>query len=156
MCSVLILCCFAVIWFSQREMKNLSIFFLVLSLSMIVGHVHGAGVRIANELRFKKLLRMECESKDDKIGPIILKPGEHWLFTFGVDFFGRTRFKCRLSQGPNFRHYQNIIAFKQFSHTDLGGVWDWRARENGIYFKKEAAKHIKRPTNMRKEYNWIP
>ncbi|CAA7032596.1 unnamed protein product [Microthlaspi erraticum] len=137
-------------------MKNLSIILLVLSLSMIVGHVHGAGVRIANELRFKKLLKMECHSKDDKIGPKILKPGEHFRFLFGADFFGRTRFNCRLSQGPNFRHHQSFVAFKQHVHTDLGGVWDWRAREDGIYFKKEGGLHIKKPTLMRKEYSWIP
>lgn len=135
-------------------MKNLSIFIFVFSLCML-GHVSGAGLRIANELKFKKLLWMRCYSKDDVLGPRIIPIGGHFEDTFGVNFWGTTRFMCTLRQGPNYRHYQNFTAFKLFSHTDHGGMWDWRAREDGIYLKKVGGKHIWKPVNMHKVYDWI-
>ncbi|KAL9286069.1 putative plant self-incompatibility S1, armadillo-like helical, pumilio domain-containing protein [Arabidopsis thaliana] len=117
-------------------MKNLSICMFVFSLCMF-GHVSGAGIRIANELKFKKNLWMRCYSKDDVLGLHIIPIGGHFLDYFGTNFWGTTRFMCTLRQGPNYRHYQSFTAFKLFSMEDHGGLWDWRAREDGIYLKKE-------------------
>ncbi|EOA25978.1 hypothetical protein CARUB_v10019367mg [Capsella rubella] len=135
-------------------MKNFSVFLFVFGLCML-GHVSGAGIRIANELKFKKLLWMRCYSKDDVLGPRIIPIGQHFTDYFSTNFLGTTRFMCTLRQGPNYRHYQNFTAFKLFSHTDHGGLWDWRAREDGIYLKKEGGLHIRNPVNMHKAYDWI-
>nr|P0DN94.1 RecName: Full=S-protein homolog 17; Flags: Precursor [Arabidopsis thaliana] len=135
-------------------MKNLSIFMFVFSLCMF-GHVSRARIRIANELKFKKNLWMRCYSKDDVLGPHIIPIGGHFLDYFGTNFWGTTRFMCTLRQGPNYIHYQSFTAFKLFSMEDHGGLWDWRAREDGIYLKKEGNKFIKNPVNMHKVYDWI-
>ncbi|EFH51635.1 hypothetical protein ARALYDRAFT_904963 [Arabidopsis lyrata subsp. lyrata] len=111
-------------------MNFFSVFLFVFSLC-ILGHVSGAGIRISNELKFKKLLWIRCYSKDDVLGP------------------------KTIPIGPNYRHYQNFTAFKLFGVKDQGGLWDWRAREDGIYLKKEGGSHIKNPVDMHKEYVWI-
>ncbi|XP_010502774.1 PREDICTED: pumilio homolog 15-like [Camelina sativa] len=132
-------------------MKILSIFLFVFSIYML-GHVSGAKIRIVNELRFKKLLWMRCYSKNDVIGPNILPIGQDSITSFTPNIWGRTRFMCTLKQGPNYRHYQNFTAFKQYSGLDGGGLWDWRAREDGIYLKKEGSQ---KSTDMHKVYDWI-
>ncbi|AEE77225.1 Plant self-incompatibility protein S1 family [Arabidopsis thaliana] len=94
-------------------MQNLSI--LLVCSFCILGHVSSAGIRIGNELKNKKLLWMRCYSKDDVIGPLIIPIGGH-------------RF--------------NYFAFKLYSASDDGGVWDWRAREDGIYLKIKAERGV--------------
>ncbi|CAL9248438.1 unnamed protein product [Arabidopsis halleri] len=135
-------------------MKFFLVFLFVFSLCML-GHVSGAGIRISNELKFKKLLWIRCYSKDDVIGPKTIPIGDQFENIFNLNIWGTTRFMCTLKQGPNYRHYQNFTAFKLFGVKDQGGIWDWRAREDGIYLKKEGGSHIKNPVDMHKEYDWI-
>ncbi|ESQ32800.1 hypothetical protein EUTSA_v10005109mg [Eutrema salsugineum] len=136
-------------------MKTLSIFLFVLSICMI-SHVYGAGFKISNELKFKKKLWFTCYSGDNRIAPRILEPGESWDTTFNTNIWGTTRFMCTLKQGPNYRHHQSFTAFKQFSASDSGGTWDWRARENGIYLKVwDGGKHARGEINMHRKYGWI-
>ncbi|EFH53254.1 hypothetical protein ARALYDRAFT_484464, partial [Arabidopsis lyrata subsp. lyrata] len=108
----------------------------------LLGHVSSAGIRIGNELKNKKLLWMRCYSKDDVIGPKIIPIGGHSFNYFGTNFWSTTRFMCTLRQGPNYRHHQNFTAFKLYSASDDGGVWDWRAREDGIYLKIRPERHV--------------
>ncbi|EOA15782.1 hypothetical protein CARUB_v10007079mg [Capsella rubella] len=119
---------------------------------MLHHHVSGAGIRIANQLKSNKLLWMRCYSKNDVIGPKIIPIGQNYTFYFGVNVFQTTRFMCTLKQGPNYRHYQNFTAFKVL---DTGGMWDWRAREDGIYLEKEFGSFAQNPVNMHKEFDWI-
>ncbi|KAG7567643.1 Plant self-incompatibility S1 [Arabidopsis thaliana x Arabidopsis arenosa] len=135
-------------------MKNFSVFLFVFSLCML-GHVSGSGIRIANELKFKKLLWIRCYSKDDVFGPKTIPIGQHVEISFRINLWATTRFMCTLRQGPNYRHYQKFTAFKLFGVTDHGGLWDWRAREDGIYLNKEGGRHIRNPVNMHKMYDWI-
>lgn len=135
-------------------MKNLSMFLFVLSLCMI-NHVYGAGFRIANELKFRKNLNVSCHSGDDRFDPLILRPGQHWKRKFQTNVFGGTRFTCRLSQGPGYKHFQEFTSFKQISAWDNGGLWDWRARENGIYLKVWGHIHSQGEVNMHLEHKWI-
>ncbi|CAA0383865.1 putative plant self-incompatibility S1 [Arabidopsis thaliana] len=135
-------------------MKQLLVFLFVFSICML-DHVSGGGIRISNELKNKKLLWMRCYSKDDVLGPKIIPIGQHYENLFDINFWHTTRFMCTLRQGPNFRHYQNFTAFKLFAMADEGGLWDWRARENGIYLKKEAGEKVLNPVWMHKEYDWI-
>ncbi|CAL9238533.1 unnamed protein product [Arabidopsis halleri] len=135
-------------------MKNHSIFLFVCSLCML-GYISGAGIWIGNELKNKKLLWMRCYSKNDVLGPNIIPIGGHFIDNFRTNIWGTTRFMCTLRQGPNYRHYQNFTAFKQFSYKDYGGLWDWRAREDGIYLKKRPGLHVRNPVNMHKVYDWI-
>ncbi|KAL9292858.1 S-protein 23 [Arabidopsis thaliana] len=134
-------------------MQNLSI--LLVCSFCILGHVSSAGIRIGNELKNKKLLWMRCYSKDDVIGPLIIPIGGHRFNYFGTNIFATTRFMCTLRQGPNYRHHQNFTAFKLYSASDDGGVWDWRAREDGIYLKIKAERGVNRPVFMHKKYDWI-
>ncbi|XP_010425526.1 PREDICTED: pumilio homolog 15-like [Camelina sativa] len=135
-------------------MKNFSVFLFVLSLC-VFNHVSGAGVRIANELKFNKNLWMRCYSKDDVTGPKIIPMGQDYSFYFGINFFRTTRFMCTLKQGPNYEHYQSFTAFKVFSNLDTGGLWDWRAKEDGVYLVKEHEYFVQNPVNLHKEYDWI-
>ncbi|CAN8275901.1 unnamed protein product [Cochlearia groenlandica] len=133
-------------------MRNFSIFLFVFSLC-ILGYVIGAGIKITNDLKSNKLLWMRCYSKDDVLGPKTLRIGEHYLACFEPNFWGTTRFMCTLRQGPNYKHHQNFTAFKLFtfelfSMMDDGCVWDWRARENGIYLEKNNEK-------LHKVYDWM-
>lgn len=132
-------------------MKTLSIFLFVFSIYML-GHVSGAKIRIANELKFKKLLSMACFSKNDVIGPKIIPMGQNYVIKFGANIWGTTRFMCKLRQGPNYKHYQNFTAFKQYSGLDGGGLWDWRAREDGIYLMKEGSQ---KSASLHKVYDWL-
>jgi len=45
---------------------------------------------------------------------------------------------------------QKFTAFKLSGFMDEGGIWDWRAREDGIYLDKEGGKHIGKSINMHK------
>ncbi|EOA18981.1 hypothetical protein CARUB_v10007626mg [Capsella rubella] len=117
--------------------------------------VSGAGIRIANQLKSKKLLWMRCYSKDDVIGPKIISMGQNYTFYFGVNFFHTTRYMCTLKQGPNYKHYQKFTAFKVFSNLDTGGLWDWSAREDGIYLEKEEGSFVQNPVYKHKEFDWI-
>ncbi|EOA25786.1 hypothetical protein CARUB_v10019153mg [Capsella rubella] len=132
-------------------MKNLSVFIFVFSIYML-GHVSGGMFRIGNELKSKKLLWVRCYSKDDVIGPNIIPIGEDCKVGFMANFWGTTRFMCTLKQGPHYKHYQNFTAFRQFNWFDEGNLWDWRAREDGIYLNREGIfKHGK----MHKVYDWL-
>ncbi|CAL9248365.1 unnamed protein product [Arabidopsis halleri] len=133
-------------------MKNLSVFLFVFSI-YILGHVSGTGITITNELQFKKLLWMRCYSKDDVIGPKVLSIGQQYENSFRANIWGTTRFMCTLKQGPNYKHYQNFTAFKQYTGYDNGADWDWRVREDGIYLKKEGG--IRKSVDMHKVYDWI-
>nr|VDD38551.1 unnamed protein product [Brassica oleracea] len=116
-------------------MKNLSIFLCVVSFCMI-SHVYGS-IRISNELKFKKKTLPRYEKY------------------FNTNIFGTTRFMCTLRQGPNYRRTQSFTAFKQVSPRDNGALWDWRARENGIYLKVWAGKHEQGSAYMHKAFDWI-
>ncbi|CAF1699072.1 unnamed protein product, partial [Brassica napus] len=118
------------------------IFLFLFSLCIIV-HVHGHGVKISNELKFQKDLNMSCFSADDRIKERTLKPGTHWEFNFGLNVVGNTRYMCTLKQGPGFKHHQSFRAFKR------RGLWDWRAREDGIYLTR------KKSEQPHKEYDWL-
>ncbi|KAF3485885.1 hypothetical protein F2Q69_00055854 [Brassica cretica] len=107
-------------------MKNLSIFLCVVSFCMI-SHVYGS-IRISNELKFKKKLSVSCYSKDNRMKTEIIEPGAR---------------------------YENFTAFKQVSPRDNGALWDWRARENGIYLKVWAGKHEQGSAYMHKAFDWI-
>ncbi|CAH2045303.1 unnamed protein product [Thlaspi arvense] len=136
-------------------MKNISVFLIVLGLCMI-SHVYGGGFRIGNELKNKKKLWVSCYSGDDRISPRVVEPGQHWQRNFATNVFGGTQFMCTLRQGPNYRHHKKFTAFKQQSASDNGGLWDWRARENGIYLKVWGGKHARGEVNMHKAFDWIP
>ncbi|KAG7648715.1 putative plant self-incompatibility S1 [Arabidopsis thaliana] len=135
-------------------MKKLSVFLFVFSLCML-RHVYGAGIRISNELKFKKNLWMRCYSKDDVLGPNIIPNRQYYENIFHINFWHSTLFMYTLRQSPNYIHYQNFTVFKLFSLRDQGGLWDWRAREDGIYLKKEAGEAILNPVYMHKVYDWI-
>ncbi|XP_020883534.1 S-protein homolog 16 [Arabidopsis lyrata subsp. lyrata] len=104
-------------------MKNFSVFLFVFSLCML-DHVSGSGIWIANELKFKKILWIRCYSKDDKFGPQEIPIGQH-----------------------------EFTAFKLSGFMDHGSLWDWRAREDGIYLNK-GDQHISNPVNLQKVYDW--
>ncbi|CAG7872710.1 unnamed protein product, partial [Brassica rapa] len=72
----------------------------------MISHVYG-DIRIANELKFNKYLWISCFSGDDRMEPDLI----------------------------NYRHSRSFTAFKQVSPSDRGALWDWRAREKGIYLK---------------------
>ncbi|KAG7632812.1 Plant self-incompatibility S1 [Arabidopsis suecica] len=133
-------------------MKILSVFLFVFSI-YIFGHVSGTGIRIVNELKSHKNLWMRCYSKNDVIGPKIIPVGYDYVNSFRANIWGTTRFMCTLKQGPNYRHYQNFTAFKQYTAYDNGADWDWRVREDGIYLKKEGG--LKKSVDMNKVYDWI-
>ncbi|CAF2004632.1 S-protein homolog 17-like [Brassica napus] len=133
-------------------MNNLSIFLCV--VFCMISHVYG-DIRIANELKFNKYLWISCFSGDDRMEPVIKKPGEHHRIYFRTNFWGTTRFMCTLRQGPNYRHSQSFTAFKQVSPSDRGTLWDWRARENGIYLKVWEDEFSQGETNMHKAFDWI-
>ncbi|CAN7079705.1 unnamed protein product [Brassica oleracea var. botrytis] len=134
-------------------MKNLSIFLCVVSFCMI-SHVYGS-IRISNELKFKKKLSISCYSKDNRMKTEMIEPGARYEKYFNTNIFGTTRFMCTLRQGPNYRHTQSFTAFKQVSPSDNGALWDWRARENGIYLKVWAGKHEQGRAYMHKAFDWI-
>ncbi|KAG2261430.1 hypothetical protein Bca52824_068509 [Brassica carinata] len=133
-------------------MKNPSIFLCVVFCMII--HVYG-DIKIANELKFKKKLWISCFSGDDRMEPVIKEPGEHHHIYFHTNIWGSTRFMCTLRQGPNYRHTQSFTAFKQVSPSDRGALWDWRARENGIYLKVWAGEHEQGGASMHKVFDWI-
>ncbi|CAN8275905.1 unnamed protein product [Cochlearia groenlandica] len=91
---------------------------------------------------------MSCFSSEDVLGPATLPIGKHYLNEFDINFFRTTRFKCSLKQGPNYKHYQHFTAFKLYSMMDDGCLWDWRAREDGIYLEKQNEK-------LHKVYDWM-
>lgn len=130
-------------------MKSLTIFLFVISLCML-GHVSGAGIRIVNELKSKKTLWMRCYSKDDVLGPVVIPNGGHFTDYFVHNMFGTTRFMCTLKQGPGFKHIQSFRAFKN------SGLWDWRAREDGIYLRRIHEKRFDDGAdNLHKEKDWV-
>ena len=135
------------------NMKNLSIFLCVVSFCMI-SHVYGS-IRISNELKFKKKLSISCYSKDNRMKTEMIEPGARYEKYFNTNIFGTTRFMCTLRQGPNYRHTQSFTAFKQVSPSDNGALWDWRARENGIYLKVWAGEHEQGGAYMHKVHDWI-
>ncbi|KAG7632697.1 Plant self-incompatibility S1 [Arabidopsis suecica] len=130
-------------------MKYFTIFLIFFSLCMF-GHVSGAGIRIVNELKNKKTLWMRCYSKNDVLGPTIIPNGGQFTDYFFHNLFGTTRFMCTLKQGPGFSHSQSFRAFKNF------GLWDWRAREDGIYLRRiYKTKFDDGTDNLHKEQSWI-
>ncbi|XP_010501346.1 PREDICTED: pumilio homolog 15-like [Camelina sativa] len=137
-------------------MKNFLVFLFVLTLCLL-NHISGGGVRIANELKFNKSLWMRCYSKDDVIGPKIIPIGQPYVYYFTINFFATTRFMCTLKQGPNYKHYQNFTAFKVISYKKNGGLWDWRAREDGVYLEKQDkdGSFVQDSVNPQKVYDWI-
>ncbi|EOA12096.1 hypothetical protein CARUB_v10016516mg [Capsella rubella] len=133
-------------------MKSLLVFLFVFSIYML-GYVSGrAEVRITNELKFQKRLWMKCYSKDNVIGPTIIPIGQYSKICFLANLWGTSRYMCTLKQGPNYKHYQNFTAFKQFYWFDYGGTWYWGAREDGIYLKREGGE---KPIDLYKAYDWI-
>ncbi|KAL0719995.1 hypothetical protein Bca4012_069319 [Brassica carinata] len=135
-------------------MKNLSTFLCVVVILCMISHVY-CSFWIANELKLKKKLWISCFSGDDRMAPVIKNPGEVYRRNFHTNLWGTTQFMCTLRQGPNYRHTQNFTAFKQQSPSDLGALWDWRARENGIYLKVLGGPHRQGAVNMHKAFDWI-
>lgn len=57
---------------------------------------------------------------------------------------------CTLKQGPGFSHNVSFRAFKN------SGLWDWRARKDGIYLRRiYETKFDDGADNLHKEQNWI-
>ncbi|KAJ4901065.1 Plant self-incompatibility protein S1 family [Raphanus sativus] len=133
-------------------MNNLSIFICV--VFCMISHVYG-DIRIANELKFNKNLWISCFSGDDRMEPVVKKPGEQYRISFSTNYWGTTQFMCTLRQGPNYRHSQSFTAFKQVSPSDWGALWDWRAREDGIYLEVWEDHNSQGGTNMHKAFDWI-
>ncbi|CAF2004613.1 unnamed protein product [Brassica oleracea] len=103
----------------------------------------------------RKKLSVSCYSKDNRMKTEIIEPGARYEKYFNTNIFGTTRFMCTLRQGPNYRRTQSFTAFKQVSPRDNGALWDWRARENGIYLKVWAGKHEQGSAYMHKAFDWI-
>ncbi|XP_010451133.1 PREDICTED: pumilio homolog 15-like [Camelina sativa] len=135
-------------------MKNLTIFLFVLTLCLF-GHVSSAGIKIMNELKMNKTLLMKCYSKNDVLGPKKIPNGGSYTNYFKRNIFGRTRFMCTLLQGPKFKLTQKFRAFK------VKGLWEWRAREDGIYLRRkshgktfdDSTKNLHK--ELHKEFDWI-
>ncbi|KAL9300589.1 putative plant self-incompatibility S1 [Arabidopsis thaliana] len=119
-------------------MKNFSIFLFVFSLCMF-DHVSSSGFKITNELKSNKLLRIGCYSKDDIFGPKTIPIGQHVEINFTINFWHTTRF----------------MSYKVSGFMVEEGIWDWRAREDGIYLDKENGKHIGKSINLHKMYDWL-
>ncbi|XP_023638066.1 S-protein homolog 16-like, partial [Capsella rubella] len=113
------------------------------------------GIKITNELKFKKLLWMRCYSKDDVLDKSKSRRGlqqKKELTAPNEPRQANNRFRgCSFT-----RSLDMACVFWTSSYSDLGGLWDWRAREDEIYFqKKKSGLHVKFLVNMYKVYDWI-
>ncbi|CAN8297999.1 unnamed protein product [Cochlearia groenlandica] len=123
-------------------MNNLLIIIVSILVGLCIGlsngfNIHMLGeskVIVSNQLEHNKLLKIHCTNGDDDREDHITKIGEDYDFTFGDNFWGTTRFSCKLDQGPNFKHHQEFVAYDASWSKALEVVCKWIAREDGIYF----------------------
>uniref|UniRef100_M1A4V6 S-protein homolog n=1 Tax=Solanum tuberosum TaxID=4113 RepID=M1A4V6_SOLTU len=83
------------------------------------------------------LLKVHCQSRDDDIGDRILKPGDHFDFSFHMNLAETTLYHCGFFWGPK---HNNFDVFKRW-HGYCGsiklfqnGYCTWLMKDSGIYF----------------------
>ncbi|KAF8118856.1 hypothetical protein N665_0002s0163 [Sinapis alba] len=117
-------------------MKNLIIFFILLSrcLGQIV--VEKNRLVLTNELNNIKILEVHCKSKDDDLGYHYLPVGQSQEYKFRDNLWHTTLFWCHMGQGPAFKFQQVFEAYSSKWSKYVGSTY-WIGREDGIYFRQE-------------------
>ncbi|CAH8379316.1 unnamed protein product [Eruca vesicaria subsp. sativa] len=119
-------------------MNNLLIVLILLGLCIGLSNgfrmLGGSTVTLSNQLEHNKLLKIRCDNDE---GEKIVKIGDEYKFTFGDNFFGTTRYSCKMDQGPNFKHHTEFVAYDASWSKALEATCKWIAREDGIYFSQD-------------------
>ncbi|KAK9755988.1 hypothetical protein RND81_01G065000 [Saponaria officinalis] len=112
-------------------------------------------VDIRNALPWDELLTIHCRSKDDDLGEQILKPSEHFNWTFGINIMQTTLFYCDMSWSKYHGRFDVFRSEPPFLELcDVGGcnITKWEPRGNGIYLydRRHLAffPYYQWPTNM--------
>ncbi|ESQ40346.1 hypothetical protein EUTSA_v10015869mg [Eutrema salsugineum] len=119
-------------------MNNLLIISILLGLCTGLSNgFHTIGesrVTFSNQLEHNKLLKVLCDNDE---GEQLVKIGKEYEFSFSDNLFMTTRYKCKVDQGPNFKHHQEFLAYDASWSTILEPRCRWIAREDGIYFSQD-------------------
>lgn len=87
-----------------------------------------------------KPLLIHCKSKDDDLGPHVLKTGEELDWHFGLDFFLRSVFTCSFNWDSK---EQIIVVFKaHFFHYYKS--CNWLVKPDGFYFNTGGSYWVKK------------
>lgn len=139
----------------KGKMKYLSVFLIVYGLC-IIGNVYGISqtntLNIWNDLdpnHKHTTLFVHCKSGNTDKGPQYLPYGKLYTFRVKENFWRSTLFWCTFRHGPNYRLEQKFDVYKYEAGVAQGGTYDWIAREDGIYFRRNSAP-------IRRVHNWMP
>ncbi|XP_010470216.1 PREDICTED: pumilio homolog 15-like [Camelina sativa] len=97
-------------------------------------------VIIKNSLnRSDDILTIHCISDQDDLGIHLVRRSDLYIFKFGDNFFGGTKFDCKLSHGVGFKSSVTFTAYKEdpYFYIKFGDFTFWDAREDGIYLSNE-------------------
>ncbi|CAI0394833.1 unnamed protein product [Linum tenue] len=82
-------------------------------------------VNITNHLT-EKILIVHCRSKDDDLGAHAVAVGASFHWSFGLEFFGGTRFSCKLAVEDK---RISFVAYEQ----GVDAVGDWFVLDDGVH-----------------------
>ncbi|EOA37509.1 hypothetical protein CARUB_v10011683mg [Capsella rubella] len=133
---------------------NYLLVFLIVCGQCMIGNVSGLtnDIHIWNDLDPKHkhtTLFVHCKSGSQDQGPKYIPWGK--VHHFGVEQNWRRSklYWCTLRHGPNYRLGNKFDVYKYQDGVPNGHTYDWIAREDGVYFRRENGP-------IRKVHNWRP
>ncbi|ESQ40344.1 hypothetical protein EUTSA_v10015087mg [Eutrema salsugineum] len=90
---------------------------------------------IVNKFHEKTKLKVHCKSGNDDFPIIYLKNGQAKGWRFNDALFHDTVYKCELSHGYHFSHFQKFVAYTSAWNNSLKNKENvtWLAVERGLY-----------------------
>ncbi|KAI4325424.1 hypothetical protein MLD38_030827 [Melastoma candidum] len=99
--------------------------FILRSPTVVSDRAHGY---IYNKLDLGPTLTVHCWSKNDDLGEQDIPPKDFWQFSFGTDFFQRTRFDCTFKRNDEVHNYPIYV---QTRDTWICGNCTWALYQSG-------------------------
>lgn len=106
--------------------KNFLILCVLMWLSM--HNVLAAHVTITNNLEDNLDLTVHCKSRDDDLGPHLLRQGQNYGFKFTNNFWGTTLFFCSFQWNGEFRWFD---IYKESRDYGICTSCDWFIKKSG-------------------------
>lgn len=66
-------------------------------------------VKFINDLKGYQTLKLHCKSKNDDLGLKVIPSGGVWEFKFKTNFWGNTRFFCKVEWAGNLHYFDAYI-----------------------------------------------
>ncbi|XP_010543573.1 PREDICTED: pumilio homolog 15-like [Tarenaya hassleriana] len=92
-------------------MLSLILAALFMNVTDVAGLFEKERVEIKNKLRYNKILKLHCKSRDDDLGVHLIPPWGTYEIVFHDNLFYRTLFWCNLWQGPHYKHHQAFAVY---------------------------------------------